>query len=411
MKLKKSSFAIAASLAVMLVMAACVRDAPAVPPAPSATETQAPAPTQTPLQSAQPTLEAQPSPPGTQIPAAPTPEPPSNIAPPFEMNGNGHPAANGLAFRPGTQEFTTVEVVKLLTPSVAQITTRTVSVDLFNQPVPSTGVGTGVILDANGHILTNYHVVEGAQEITVTVDDGESFSARVVGGDEQTDLAVIKIDAEGLHPATLGDSLTLQVGEDVIAIGEALGLAGGPTVTKGVVSALGRTIDINPTTTIVDLIQTDAEINPGNSGGPLVNSRAEVVGINTAIIQPGRGISFAINVNDAKEVSRQLIEKGFVQRGYLGILPVNLTPSIAARFGINATEGALVGQIIPGTSAAVTGLRDGDVIVELGGQKITNTGELSKFLMEHLPGETVEMVFIRRGTRITTQVTLGEKVR
>ncbi len=411
MKLKRSSFAIAASLAVMLVVAACVRDAPAAPPAPAATQTQAPAPTQTPLPSPQPTPETRLAPPDMQIPAAPTPEPPSNIAPPFEMNGSGHPTANGLAFRPGTQEFSTVEVVKLLTPSVAQITTRTVSAGLFNQPVPSTGVGTGVILDANGHILTNNHVVAGAQEITVTTDTGESFSARVVGGDEQTDLAVIKIDAEGLHPATLGDALTLQVGEDVIAIGQALGLAGGPTVTKGVVSALGRSIDIDADITIVDLIQTDAEINPGNSGGPLVNNRAEVVGINTAIIQPGRGISFAINVNDAKEVSRQLIEKGFVERGFLGVRPVNLTPSIAARFGINATEGVLVGQIIPGTSAAGIGLREGDVIVELGGQKITNTGELSKFLMEHLPGETIEMVFVRRGTRITTQVTLGERPR
>ncbi|MGH2543122.1 MAG: S1C family serine protease, partial [Ardenticatenaceae bacterium] len=184
---------------------------------------------------------------------------------------------------------------------------------------------------------------------------------------------------------------------------------GGPTVTSGVVSALGRSIDIDPDNTIVDLIQTDAEINPGNSGGPLVNARAEVIGISTAIIQSARGIGFAININDAKEVTAQLIEKGFVERGFLGVTPVNVTPAIAAQLNLPIEGGVLVTNVIAGTAAAEVGLRVGDVIEMLGGQMMINNGELSKFLINHLPGETVDMTYIRRGTRITTEVTLGER--
>ena len=303
----------------------------------------------------------------------------------------------------------TVEVVKILTPSIVQIVTETIGMSFSNQPVPSQGVGTGVVLDTEGHILTNNHVIAGGTSITVTLWNGESFSARVVGTDPTSDLAVVQIDAEGLSPARLGNSSELQVGEDVIAIGHALGLAGGPTVSKGVVSALDRSIDTDQSTTIVDLIQTDASINPGNSGGALVNNHAEVVGINTAIIQGSQGIGFAINIDDAKIVVSQLLEKGYVNRGFLGISPVNVTPGLARQLRLPVTEGVILARVIPGTAAAAAGLQVEDIIVQLGDESIINTGELSQFLLKHPPGETVRIVLFRNGTKITSTITLRER--
>ncbi len=238
------------------------------------------------------------------------------------------PVADPVMLAPLAEELTTPEAVKILTPSIVQVVTETLSMNMFNQPIPNRGVGTGIVLNTEGHVLTNNHVVDGAQRITVIFADGDSRVAEIVGRDFQTDLAVIQVEPDGLalRPVKLGVSAELQVGEDVIAIGHALGLAGGPTVSKGVVSALGRSIDTDASTTIVDLIQTDAEINPGNSGGALANSRAEVIGINTAIIQSGRGIGFAINIDDAKLVLTQLMDKGYVDRGFVGISPINVTP-------------------------------------------------------------------------------------
>ena len=172
-------------------------------------------------------------------------------------------------------------------------------------------------------------------------------------------------------------------------------------------SALGRTIDTDAQNTIVELIQTDAEVNPGNSGGALVNNAAEVVGINTAIIQSARGIGFAINIDDAKVVVQQLIDKGYVERGFMGISPVNVTPGLAERFGFAVKEGIIVTRVISGTAAAREGIRVEDIIVQLGDTPIRNTGELSKFLISHLPGETIDVVFYRGQDRIVVEITLG----
>ena len=195
----------------------------------------------------------------------------------------------------------------------------------------------------------------------------------------------------------------------MIAIGHALGLPGGPTVSKGVVSALGRSLDSDQRTTIVDLIQADASINPGNSGGALANTRAEIIGINTAIIPTGRGIGFAINIDDAKVVARHLVERGYVERGFLGILTENLTPGRASRLNLPIAEGVLVGRVIPATPADRVGLREGDVIVQMGDAPIANGGELAKFLIAHPPGEKVPLVYYRGRTKISTQMTLGER--
>ena len=328
------------------------------------------------------------------------------LVPSPPLNNGGE---TDTAFAAGDTDLSTVEVVKILTPSIVQITTESVAVGAFNRPVPSGGVGTGVIIDTAGHILTNNHVVEGAQTITVSLYNGERHEARLVGGDPTTDTAVIMIDADGLQPAKLGVSADLEVGEDVIAIGHALGLRGGPTVSKGVVSALERSIPTDAQNTIVDLIQTDASINPGNSGGALANTRAEVVGINTAIIPGSQGIGFAINIDDVKTVTAQLIEKNGVERGFLGITPFNLTAAVAGQLSVPVEEGIVVVGVVRGSGADAAGLREEDVIVRLGDEPIVNTGELSKFLLAHPPGETVDLGYYRGGSLVTTEITLGAR--
>ena len=310
---------------------------------------------------------------------------------------------------PADEELSTAEVVRILTQSVVQVVTEVLSIGVFGQQMPGSGVGTGVILDEQGHILTNNHVVAGAQRIIVTLSNGDTHQAQIVGSDLNPDLAVIRIAAAGLVPAKLGVSSELEVGQDVIAIGHALGLSGGPTVSKGVISALGRTIETDQQITIVDLIQTDASINPGNSGGPLVNTSAEVIGINTTIIQGGQGLGFSINIDDAKIVVAQLIEKGEVQRGFLGIVPFNLTPGLATRFNLSVTEGVIIANVIPDTAAAAAGLQMEDVIVKLDDQTIRNTGDLSKFLIDHLTDSTIALTYVRGDQETTIEITLGDR--
>lgn len=303
----------------------------------------------------------------------------------------------------------TIEVVKKLKPSVVQIVTEVAAMGAINQAVPSMGVGTGILLDEEGFILTNNHVIRDAQVITVTLNDGQTFPAELIGGDASTDTAVIKIQADGLQPAVLGNSADLLVGQGVIAIGHALGLPGGPTVSKGVVSALGRSIAVDAQTTMVDLIQTDASINPGNSGGPLSNNKGEVIGINTAVIPGSQGIGFAINIDDAQFAVDQLKARGYVDRGFLGISPINLSPALAGRVGVPVENGIVIVRMAEGMPADLAGLLPEDVIVEMGEESISNTGEMSKFLVQHPPGETITVVYYRRDEKRTTELTLAER--
>ncbi len=390
---------------------------PAASPDPTATTRPAdPSPTETPI-AVGPSPPPSPEPLPTETPIAVGPSPPPSPAPsPTETpivvdgeSGGGVQGAVAVTLREAV-EIPTTEIVKILTPSVVDITTEFVGASAFNSAAPPSGIGTGVVLDLEGHILTSNHVIEGAERIDVTMHNGTSYPAEVAGFDPPTDLAVIKITAEGLEPAALGKSSELLVGEDVIAIGHALGLSGAPTVSKGVVSALGRSIDTDRNVTVIGLIQTDASINPGNSGGPLVNNRAEVVGISTAMFRAGQGIGFAINIDDAKVVARQLIDQGFVTRGYLGVLIARLTPALAVRMGLDAdTEGVVLRAVLPGAPADDAGLLQGDIIRMMGGQTLRNTGELSKFLIAHRPGDTVDFLVIRDGEEVTGQLTLGSR--
>ncbi|HEU5330591.1 MAG: S1C family serine protease [Thermomicrobiales bacterium] len=285
------------------------------------------------------------------------------------------------------------------------------------------GAGTGFIIDASGVIVTNNHVVEGAQKLSVVLPDGQRFdNAQLLGADPQTDLAVIKVPGEGKNLPTvpLGSSSQLQVGEWVVAIGNALALKGGPTVTAGVVSATGRD-EQEPGETrgstgpiLHDLIQTDAAINPGNSGGPLVNMKGEVVGINTLGASDAQGIGFAISIDSAKPVidalrqGQQVAGRGTGQ-AYLGIQSLTVTPSIAAANGLSRNDGVVVVNVITGTPAQKAGLQQGDIIIGLDNTAIADQNDLQNALQQHKPGDTVTLKIDRNGTQTTVQITLGDR--
>jgi serine protease Do len=261
--------------------------------------------------------------------------------------------------------------------------------------------GSGVIVDKEGYILTNNHVVEGADKVKIRLNDGREFTATVKGQDPRTDLAVLQIKAKDLPVATLGDSDKLEVGEWAIAIGSPFGLE--HTVTVGVISAKGRSG--LGTGTYEDFIQTDASINPGNSGGPLINIDGEVVGINAMIIQPGTGIGFAIPINMAKQILSDLIKQGKVVRPWLGISVQDLTPEMAEQFQVKEKEGVLVAQIHPGTGAEKAGLTSGDIIKSVDDKTIKNVNELIKEIQKKKVGQKVKLSVVRDGKPMTIEVT------
>jgi serine protease Do len=305
----------------------------------------------------------------------------------------------------------TPELVELLRSSVVHIKSEAATLDDFGRLVPSSGVGTGFIIDDQGHIVTNNHVISinsnAAENITVTLDDGSEYDASIVGRDPPTDVAVLKIEADNLTPVTLGDSTALKVGEDVVAIGNALDLPGGPTVTKGVVSAVNRLIQ-ESNVSIPDAIQTDAAINPGNSGGPLVDADGEVVGITTAVIRgEAEGIGLAIAIDTAEPVIQELIADGNVDRGFLGITIQEITPSLAQQFDLAVDHGVGIRSVEPGSPADDAGLAQGDIIVRLGDTEIRTSGDLFRALTEHRAGDVVEVEYFHNGSSQTTEVTLG----
>jgi len=310
--------------------------------------------------------------------------------------------------------LSTQEIVKRLRPAVVHILTEGASLDVFGQVQPTEGVGTGIIIDSQGHIVTNNHVVsldtnQPARSITVTLSDGRKLTASLVGRDEPTDLAVLQIEGEDLTPAALGDASGLEVGEEVVAIGHALNLPGGPTVTRGVVSAKDRLIQEDPYM-IPGAIQTDAAINPGNSGGPLVNSAAEVVGITTQVIRgTAEGLGFAISIDTAKPIIQELIANGRIERGILGIRLINITPEIAQEFDLPVESGVGIDSLDPTGPAAQAGLRPSDILVSIAGEDVNNSGDLIRILTEHKGGETVKVEFYRDDQRQEVDVTLGSQ--
>ncbi len=312
------------------------------------------------------------------------------------------------------------QVVQETKPAVVQITNMQAAPQQFNQPTVPAGVGSGFIFDNQGHILTNNHVVEGAQSLRVSLPDGRSFKAKVVGQDPQDDLAVLQISGNNLPVAQIGNSSELKVGDWVVAIGNALALKGGPTVTAGVVSALGRTVQEpasqNSNTAgpfLFNVIQTDASINPGNSGGPLVNLNGQVVGINTLVATQTssgtsvQGIGFAISIDTAMNIAKQLVQTGHVNHAYMGISYVPLNPAIAAQLNINQTSGVVVMQVQQGSPAAQAGLQQRDIITKIDGNDLNSDSALAQAIANKKPGDTITLTVLRNGNTQQIKLKLG----
>jgi serine protease Do len=269
------------------------------------------------------------------------------------------------------------------------------------------GQASGVIVDAEGYIVTNYHVIASADEIQVKLADGRTFVAEVVGDDARNDLAVLKISADKLIPAPWGDSDQLQVGEMVWALGNPFGLDN--SLTFGIVSAKARRVPI-ARDRYSEYLQTDAAVNPGNSGGPLVNMKGEVVGINTAIVGPTfQGISFAIPSNRVRSVYEKIKETGSIANGFLGVDLMNLNPLLAQRLGIDQFEGALVRGVVIGSPAEKAGVEPGDFIVAWNGEKLADAQQLSQSIADTAPGTRATMTVIRNGEEIKLEVTVGRR--
>ncbi len=300
-------------------------------------------------------------------------------------------------------------MVRKVLPAVVSITTRQIERDQFNQPVPTRGLGSGFIVDRRGYVLTNNHVVEGAEEIKLTLTDGRVFRAILIGADRFTDLAVLRIKGKNLPSVPLGDSARLAVGQTAVAIGSPLWIQGGPTVTVGVVSALGRTMEQPGLPMLHNLIQTDAAINPGNSGGPLLNLTGQVVGINTAVIASAHGIGFAISSATAKPVMRELIARGRVVRPSLGVLAVSVTPQVAYANDLPMERGALVIRVEDGGPAQAAGLEPGDVITSISGKPVRDLHLFHDLLASYRPGATVDVNLWRQGETLTRRVVLEEE--
>jgi S1-C subfamily serine protease len=324
------------------------------------------------------------------------------------------------------EEQNNIDVYKRVAPSVVNITSTVVSYDFFFGAQAQQGAGSGFLIDKEGHILTNYHVIDGARKLEVILADKKHYPATVVGADKPHDLALIQIKAPNLQPVTLGSSAALQVGQKVLAIGNPFGIFNG-TMTRGIVSSI-RQVQEPDGTYIDEAIQTDAAINPGNSGGPLLNSHGEVVGINTMIASASggnSGVGFAIPINTAKAVLGDLVQFGRVRRPTLGIrpLPVPMNRELAEQLDLPADAGVLVMQVVPGSAAARAGIQGGnqrvyygnyeiiiggDLIVEIDGEPVKDAQDLAHLMTNHRSGDSVTIVFYHGKTRQTATVQLDE---
>ena len=319
-------------------------------------------------------------------------------------------------------EDTLISAIEKVTKNVVNIASVRMVTDELLRIFPIEGVGSGILIDNQGHVLTNYHVVDHARRLKVTIYDGKTFNAKVIGTDKLTDLAVLKIEFDSNSPnninnnnsninrldtipsAELGDSDSLRVGQIAIAVGNPFGLTGGPTVTTGIISSLNRNIEFEDG--ILELVQTDAAINPGNSGGPLVNTNGEIIAINTAKIPYAHGIGFAVPVNTAKTILQELIQYGKVNRPWLGVSTIKITSRIASYYRLPTNEGALVVKVEEYSPAADAGIRQGDIIEEIDEKRIEEITELSSRIKKKKVNEKTLLSVNRYGRRFDISVTL-----
>lgn len=356
-------------------------------------------------------VEARPAQPAVS-PDAPAPQPAAAVGKPEALTED---------------ESINVRIYRQASPAVANVLTKATEYDFFMDPVPVEGAGSGFVIDPRGYVLTNFHVVAGAQSIEVILGDKSRYPAKFIGADQRNDVALLKIDPKGKQLASLalGDSSTLQVGQKVLAIGNPFGFQS--TLTTGVVSALGRTVQTSQNTFIDEAIQTDASINRGNSGGPLINTHGEVIGINSAIYTPSgtaAGIGFAIPINTAKAIATDLITEGRVRRAYLGVTTREITPWLSQALDLPVQEGLLVEQAPKSGPAAAAGIHGGDrtvqagmmrlviggdLIVGIDGQKVANQFDMNVLLNRKRPGDSVNVTIYRGAKKMDLPVKLGER--
>ena len=300
-----------------------------------------------------------------------------------------------------------VKSVEKIQNSVVSINSLKLRRDMRYGIAPMKGSGSGFIASADGYVITNNHVIEGAENVEVILNSGESFDGEVLGSDPQTDVAVVKINAKGLVPAEMGDSDRLRVGQFVLAVGNALALPGGPTVSLGVISAKNRPM---PWADFIfeGLIQTDAAINPGNSGGPLADIEGKVIGVNTAMIPFAQGMGFSIPVNTVKRVMEDIISKGYVVRPWLGISGVDIDENEIRMRGSSIKSGVLVVRVDQWSPAYESGLRPGDIVLSMGNARISGMRSLIEKLSSTGLGNTVDVVFSRNGKKYRTSVDIRE---
>jgi serine protease Do len=296
----------------------------------------------------------------------------------------------------------------MVEPSVVAINVEITTTDFFNQPVKEEGAGSGWIIRGDGYIVTNNHVVENADNVTITLSDGRVFQADSVKTDALTDLAVVKINAGNLPALSVGDSSQLKVGDGVVAIGNALGQ--GISATAGIVSAVNVSLDTSNGQTLLGLVQTDAAINPGNSGGPLVNMQAQVIGIDSIkVAEVGvEGMGYAISINQAKPIIDALIEKGYITRPWVGISITTVNDFIASLYNLSINKGVLITSVVQGSPADKAGLKQGDIITAVDGQEVDDTGSLLNIISASQAGQKVEITYRRGNSEATVAVTLAE---
>ncbi len=289
------------------------------------------------------------------------------------------------------------QAVEKLSESIVSVSSMRLERRFFGI-VPLEGQGSGIILDRKGLIVTNNHVIDGASQVNVSLKDGRTFTGEVVGSDEATDVAVIRLDADDLPAAELGDSEALRVGQFVLAIGNALALPGGPTVSMGVLSAKGRPL---PGSDFIfeGLLQTDAAVNPGNSGGPLADLEGRIIGITTMMIPYAQGMGFAIPINTVKKIAQEILENGRISRKWIGISGIDVSPQLARRYNLQTESGFLVAEVVPRSPADFAGLRNGDVVVGADGNEVKHTKDLLLAISKVDAGATIRLDINRMGRR------------
>jgi S1-C subfamily serine protease len=329
-----------------------------------------------------------------------------------------------------SDETENIRIYKELNSAVVNITTITMAYNWFLEPVPQEGTGSGSIIDQEGYVLTNFHVVKDAEELYITLADGENYEGEIIGADPENDLAVIKFNPQGKELVTIpfGTSEDLQIGQKVLAIGNPFALE--RTLTTGIVSGLGRPVQLSEENYIIkEMIQTDASINPGNSGGPLLNAHGEMIGINTMIFSPtggSVGIGFAVPIDTAKRIIPELLEFGVVKRGWIDITPVQLFPQLVRYADLPVDQGLLISEILPGSTAEKAGLKGGnprdwvrsgrsiiylggDIIVEIDNTEVKGIADLYSALEDNKPGEVIQIKVIRGNNTITMDIELSSR--